>query len=148
MVCVQRLRYLEQIGNYLKDLSGEDEGIRGLTAEGWSFYRKGKSVFYEKRLTYAGGTEFLDLQFSIASQINRIEQIWSTADAKSGEIRMYGPGNTAYTVLDSITADITQSRLLQLGIEYKYIPATILKLYYSATVNADIITVRVQADDL
>lgn len=145
MACNESLEILKEIREALRAGDGE----RGNTPEGWTFYRKGKSVFYERSITYTGAAVSMDLQFPAAIQINRIEQIWNDATAKDSEIRMYAnPSSAYYIVLDSVTANISTSRLIQLGLEYKYTPATMLRIHYATNTNAKIVTVRVQADDL
>lgn len=145
MACNESLELLREIRNLL----GKEDGERGYTPEGWSFYRKGKSVFYERSLTYDGNPASLDLQFPNAFQLNRIEQIWNDGTAKDAEVRVLSnPSSAYYIILDSVTANIDTSRLLQLGLEYKYTAATMLRLYYATNTNAKILTVRVQADDL
>lgn len=145
MACNESLEILKDIRDRLK----VENGARGYTAEGWSFYRIGKSVFYERSITYDGNPASLDLQFPVATQINRIEQIWDDATAKDAEIMVLAnPSSVYYIVLDSVTANTNTSRLLQLGLEYKYTAATMLRLYYGTNTNGKILTVRVQADDL
>jgi len=145
MACNESLELLREIREALRTGDGE----RGYTAEGWSFYRKGKSVFYERSITYTGAAVSMDLQFPVAIQINRIEQIWNDATAKDSEIRVLSnPSSAYYIVLDSVAANIDTSRLLQLGLEYKYTAATMLRIHYATNTNAKVVTVRVQADDL
>jgi len=127
----------------------ESNGERGYTGEGWSFYRKGKIWFYERSITYDGNAVSMDLQFPVATQVNRIEQIWDDATAKDAEVRVYAnPSSVYYIVLDSVTANIATSRLLQLGMEYKYTASTKLRIHYATNTDTKIVTVRVQADDL
>lgn len=145
MACNESLEILKEIRDALRIGDGE----RGYTAEGWSFYRIGKSVFYERSITYDGNAVSMDLQFPHAIQINRIEQIWNDATAKDAEIRVLAnPSSAYYIVLDSVTGNIATSRLIQLGQEYKYTVATMLRIHYATNTNAKIVTVRIQADDL
>lgn len=149
MACNESLEILRELLKIAKKYLGTGDGERGYTPEGWSYYRIGKSVFYERSITYDGNAASLDLQFPVATQVNRIEQIWNDATVKDAEVRVYSnPSSAYYIVLDSVTANPDTSRLLQLGLEYKYTATTMLRLYYATNTNGKILMVRVQADDL
>ncbi len=139
----QILAVLKEI---LKVLKGPDTVIGEYA--GWKFEKRGKSVFYNREVTLAGATMNIELPISTAIQLNRIEQYFNSANARSFNVRVYSMVNpAAYVTLDAQTAHTTDSRVNQLGSEFKYRPHKIT-LEYSAYTVGDKVSIEIQVDEL
>lgn len=142
--------YSQAILEVLKEILSVLNGPAPVIGEyaGWKFEKRGKSVFYNKEITLAGATMNAELPFSGAIQLNRVEQYFNSANARTFNVRVYSKVNpAAYATLDSQSAHTTDSRILQLGSEYKYRPHRLAIEYSSYTVG-DKISIEVQVDEL
>jgi len=116
---------------------------------GWNWYRVGKSWFYTQRVTYAGTTQTVNLDFPMAVQVNRIEQKWNDTTAKDFEVRHYSdPSQTSYAIYLSTDADANTSVIIQAGIEYKYGRNSRMQFFYENYTVGKILDLMVQVDEL
>ncbi len=119
------------------------------TFNNWTFHRIGNVVTYVRRLTLLTTPNAFELPFLRGVQLNKIEQYFNSANARTFNVRMFG-GNTqdAYSELDSQTANTGRSRVLQLGQEYKYPNANKVQFNYSAFTDSDQVEVMVTVEEL
>lgn len=116
---------------------------------GWTYLHVGKSWFYEKVVTYDGNANTQDIDFPVSVQINRIEQVWNDATTKDFSVRVFtNPSLSSYVELDTQTGNTATSRILQLGLEYKYPTGARLRIYSGTNTNTKTDTIRVQVDEL
>lgn len=116
---------------------------------GWNYTRKGKSYFFTQELILAGVTMFAELPLGLKPmQLNRTGMYFNTANARTFTERVHSKNNPAsYDTLDAAVAHTSDSRILQLGVEYKY-RAHKLAFNFSAYTAGDIVSLEVQADEL
>ena len=147
--CLQELEWLKSIDARLKLLvTPESSGYRGNKGS-WTYYKVRNSFFYEQIVTYTGATQNVDLDFPNASQLNRIEQIWSDATARDFSCVVYtDPSLSSVIQLDTQVTNTATSRLLQLGSEYKYPSGSRLRIIYANTTISKTVTIRIQVDEL
>ena len=146
--CLEELTILNKIEAHLSKLVNGDPGFRD-NKDGWSLYRIGKSVFFQKTVVYTGSEENHSINFPLAIQINRIEQVWNDATAKDFSIRLFtDPALTSYVELAADTTNIATSRIIQAGTEYKYPAGARLTLNYQNTTGAKTCVIRIQVDEL
>ncbi|KPQ42201.1 MAG: hypothetical protein MPEBLZ_03251 [Candidatus Methanoperedens nitroreducens] len=142
------LKSIDKSLKEIKDALSIDNHERG-SYQGWDYYRIGKSLFFIQTLTYAGATMTLNLDFTKAVQMNRLEQVWNDATARDLSLRMYSnASNSAYVELDNAAANTALNRIIQAGIEYKYTAGSRLQFYYSNFTVGKTVTIVVQADEL
>lgn len=152
--CLEELSWLERIAGSVQNLYLYFTGQISTPSfsgnhDGWTFLHVGKSWFYSKVVTYDGNANTQDISFPRAVQLNRIEQIWNDATTKDFSVRVFSdPGNAAYVELDTQTGNTATSRILQLGVEYKYPGGSRLRIYSGTNTNAKTDTIRVQVDEL
>lgn len=115
---------------------------------GWAWHRIGKSWYYNRTVTFAGTTQQIDLFLPRAVQLNRVEQIFDDATSKDYSVRIYPAASANYAELETVTTNTDTSRVLQLGIEFKYPQSTKLSIYYSNYTVGKIVDIRIQADDI
>ncbi len=153
-----RLRNIEQVLNPLTLLGSIDASLKKLlnsqeviitTLNEWYHIIDGKIHIYRTTITLAGATQTLTLPFTgYAHQINHIFMYFNSANARTFNIKEYGFSSpTHYVTLDSQVGHTSDSRIIQLGIEYK---TRIQKLEwnFSAYTVGDMISVEVQVDML
>lgn len=119
------------------------------TINGWDYARKEKSYFFTRELTLAGATISAELPLGKKPmQLNRASMFFNSTNARTFTIRVHSKNNPAsYDTLDAAVAHTTDSRILQLGAEYKY-RAHKIAFNFSAFTAADIVSLEVQADEL
>jgi len=156
MVCGDSLTQLRNIGDHLTSLHNliikyfEPIPFRGIQ-DGWNKIQIGKSLFYERVITYAGapGPVTYQLYLKNSSQVNRIEQVWNDATAKDISIRAYpNISGLGYVQLQTLTTDTNTSELLQLGTEFKYPAGARIDFVYENFTNAKTVQILLQADEL
>ena len=142
------IELLESIDHRLK--TGKEIGsFRGRNSEGWTTMQVGKSWFFERTITYTGAAQTIDLNISHAFQLNRIEQIWNDATSRDFSIRIFtDPSLVHYVELDTQTSNTALNRIIQAGIEYKYVAGSRLRFYFTNTTLNKTDTVRIQLDEL
>lgn len=143
------VKSLASIDNTLKP-AGTARGKKN----GWTYLQVGKSWFFEREITYTGAALTIDLDFSDtivadAIQLNKIEQIWNDSTAKDFSIRIYGnPQSDYYIDLDNQTGNTGTSRMIQLGIEFKYPVISRLRIFSGANTINKTDLIKVQVDEL
>lgn len=122
---------------------------RGNT-QGWTYYRIGKSWFFEQTVTFdSGSSQNVDLDFPRAVQLNRIEQVWNDATSKDFAIRFFAtPDSTYYSEVVTETGNVNTSWVTQLGTEYKFTSGSRLRLNYANYTADKTVNIVVQADEL
>ncbi|MDD5616323.1 MAG: hypothetical protein PHH85_08995 [Candidatus Methanoperedens sp.] len=153
-LCQQELSTLQKMAASLENiylyLTGQTStpSFQG-NQDGWTYTHVGKSWFFNKVITYDGNANTQDLNIPRSFQLNRIEQIWNDATAKDFSIRVFSdPANIAYIELDTQTANIATSRLVQAGIEYKFPGGSRLRIYSGANIAGKTDTIKIQVDEL
>ena len=116
---------------------------------GWTYEKHGKSIVYNRVVTLAGSTIEVELPFSNAIKLNRVEQYFNTTNARTFNVRMYSNIDpSAYADLDTQSGNIGTSRVVQFGAEYKYPSATKLVIDYSSYTADDKAIIQLQVDEL
>lgn len=149
MACETKL--LEKIEENTRKLIAPDRPVTQGRQENWNYFKVGRYIEYQRKVTLTGSAENFDILFGVPVQLNRIDIFANDATAKSFDVRMFsGIVNTsAYGILVSFTADTNQSLVVQLGKEYQYIQLPIrLRFAISASTAGKVLTFRILAEEL
>ena len=143
-------RKFDQIVDSLKRLAAHFSPIKEIGEfSGWTYEKNGKTAVYNRVLTLTGSTIEVELPFSEAVQLNRVEQYFNTSNARTFNVRMYSNLDpSAYADLDTQSGNTGTSRVVQFGAEYKYPSATKLVIDYSSYTADDKAIIQIQVDEL